>query len=320
MTKPRPKVAVVVVDHDAGAVLGACLASLVGVALDDVVVVDNGCRIDPAPELAKVADEGVPARLVRTGRNLGYGAGANRGVAATDAEVVVVTNPDVELHPGAVEILVDAVLEDPALAVVGPRILEVDGRRYPSARRFPAPLDALGHALLGRWRPTNRFSARYRMDDLAQSGPVSVDWVSGACFAVRRQAWEELGGFDESYFMYAEDMDLCWRAGHAGWAVLHHPDAIVTHVQGVSTSAHPYAMALAHHRSALRFAWRSSTGWHKILVPGAAAVLGARLASELGRLALTGASSTTSTQSDESARSSLAGSRHAPPERSNELP
>jgi N-acetylglucosaminyl-diphospho-decaprenol L-rhamnosyltransferase len=310
-------VAVVVVDHDAGPVLGACLASLVGAPVDDVVVVDNGCRLDPAPWVLEAVERGVPVRLVRTGRNLGYGAGANRGVAATDAEVVMVTNPDVELHRGAVQILVGAVVDDPAVAVVGPRIMEADGRRYPSARRFPSPLDALGHALLGRWRPANRYSARYRMDDLVPSGPLRVDWVSGACFAARREAWEELGGFDESYFMYAEDMDLCWRAGRAGWAVVHHPGAAVTHVHGVSTSAHPYAMVLAHHRSALRFAWRTSTGWRRLLVPGAAAVLGARVVTELARLSIGGARQTSSEHGDELARLAVAGVRHASPEHSD---
>ena len=282
------RVAAVVVDYDSGPVLAACVTSLVAQSVAQVVVVDNGA---PTAVLTEQSAPGVaPARqvrVVRTGANLGYGAGANRGVAAAPgADVVLVMNPDVELHPGAVDALVRAIDADPAVAVVGPRVLEADGSRYPSARRFPSPGDALAHALVGRVWPDNRFSRRYRMADLGTDRAVAVDWVSGACFAVRRRAWEELGGFDEAYFMYAEDMDLCWRARQAGWDVVYDPSATVTHLQGVSTRRRPYAMLAAHHRSALRFTWRTQVGWRRLLVPGGAAVLAARMVAETARLAL----------------------------------
>ena len=91
--------------------------------------------------------------------------------------------------------------------------------------------------------------------------------MSGACFLVRRTAFEAVGGFDESYFMYAEDVDLCWRLGLAGWRVAYAPTAEVTHLQGRSTDRHPYRMIVEHHRSLLRFASRSSTGWRRLLLP-----------------------------------------------------
>jgi len=218
--------------------------------------------------------------------NLGYGGGANRGVAATDADIVVVLNPDLVVHPGAIAAMARTLQADAVVAVVGPRIVEADGTRYPSARRFPTAADAVGHALLARWWPANPFSQRYRMDDLDPDRATAVDWVSGACLAVRRQAWEELGGFDESYFMYAEDMDLCFRARRAGWSVVYEPSATVMHLQGVTTARRPYAMTMAHHRSALRFAYRANIGWRRLLVPGAALVLTSRLALELARLSL----------------------------------
>ncbi|MDA8268513.1 MAG: glycosyltransferase family 2 protein [Actinomycetota bacterium] len=283
--RPGARVAAVVVDYDSGPVLAACVASLVAQAVAQVVVVDNGAPTAVLTEEPPGVARAVPVRVVRTGANLGYGAGANRGVAAAPSvDVVLVMNPDVELHPGAVDALVRAIDADPAVAVVGPRVLEADGSRYPSARRFPSPGVALVHALVGRVWPDNRFSSRYRMADLGTARAVPVDWVSGACFAVRRQAWEELGGFDEAYFMYAEDMDLCWRARQAGWDVVYDPSATVTHLQGVSTRRHPYAMLAAHHRSALRFTWRTQVGWRRLLVPGGAAVLAARMVAETVRL------------------------------------
>lgn len=307
------RAAAVVVDHAAGPVLHDCLASLIGEDAHPLVVVDNASGSRASGSRASVPgsadDENrLPAvvTVVRPGRNLGFGAGANRGVAATSdlprwqaeagpvrdddgagpaAPYVLVSNPDVSVRPGALARLVAALVANPSAAVAGPRVLQPDGQRYPSARSFPSVVDAAGHALLGPLRPDNRFSRRYRMDDLPSEGITAVDWVSGACFLVRRQAWEELGGFDEGYFMYAEDMDLCWRAGRAGWQVLYVPAAVVTHVQGVTTRRRPYRMLVAHHRSALRFAVRSASGWRRLWLPAVAAGLGVRLVVEWARLA-----------------------------------
>jgi N-acetylglucosaminyl-diphospho-decaprenol L-rhamnosyltransferase len=115
---------------------------------------------------------------------------------------------------------------------------------------------------------------------------TEAGWVSGSCFLARRSALEELGGFDESYFMYAEDMDLCWRAHHAGWGVGFVGMAWVTHVQGVTTARHPYRMMVAHHRSALRFSARTTQGWRRLALPLGALVLGARMAMDTLRITL----------------------------------
>ncbi len=284
-----------VVDHHSGELLTRCVASLQAEGFHPVVVVDNADPPAPGRPRLRPSLASAPPRPERRlpdvvwidpARNLGYGAGANRGVAAvTGTGPVLVANPDVALHSGAAAALAAALDADPSAAVVGPRIVQADGTRYPSARRFPSLVDAAGHALLSSWWPDNRFSRRYRMDDLSVDQSTPVDWVSGACMLVRRSAWEELGGFDESYFMYAEDMDLCWRARQAGWQVLYVPQAVVTHLQGRSTRRRPYRMLLAHHRSALRFAVRTERGWRRPLLPVVAAALALRLLVECLRLA-----------------------------------
>jgi N-acetylglucosaminyl-diphospho-decaprenol L-rhamnosyltransferase len=225
-------------------------------------------------------------RLLQTGTNLGYGAAANRGIDVSGSELVLVSNPDVAVHPGALGALVAALAGDPTLAIAGPMVLEADGTRYPSARRFPSLVDAAGHALLGDIAPNNRFTRRYRMGDRPVDEAAEVDWVSGACFLARRRALHELGGFDESYFMYAEDADLCWRARRAGWGVLYVPGAVVTHLQGVSTARHPYRMLVAHHRSVLRFAAKTERGWRRLALPATAILLTLRLAVLCARQAL----------------------------------
>ena len=276
-------VSAVVVNHEAGDALLACVASLRAEGVDEVTVVDNASS-DGSPEALVSADDKV--RLVQTGTNRGYGAAANRGIALSASELVLVTNPDVAVHRGALAALVAVLGADPTLAVAGPCILEADGSRYPSARRFPSLVDAAGHALLGDLVPTNRFTRRYRMGDLDTDKVAEVDWVSGACFLARRRALDELEGFDETYFMYAEDADLCWRARRAGWGVVYVPGAVVTHLQGISTAQHPYRMLVAHHRSVFHFAARTERGWRRAALPATAALLTLRLAVLCARQAL----------------------------------
>lgn len=160
--------------------------------------------------------------------------------------------------------------------MVGPRIEAPDGSLYSSPRAFPGIGDALGHAFVGLVAPGNRFTRRYRMLDRDHTRAGEADWVSGACFLARREAWEALGGFDEAYFMYVEDVDLCWRAWRSGWRVGFEPAARVAHVQGVSTDQAAYRMIAAHHRSLLRFSQRSTTGWRRGLLPLVAVGLAVR--------------------------------------------
>jgi N-acetylglucosaminyl-diphospho-decaprenol L-rhamnosyltransferase len=276
-------VGAVVVNHDAGDALMTCVASLRRQDVGDVVVVDNASRDGSADRLR---EQDPRARVVSTGRNLGYGAGVNRGLALVDQELVLVCNPDVVVHDGAVAALGQALADHPDAAIAGPCLVEGDGSRYPSARRFPSWVDAAGHAVISVVRPDNPFTRRYKMTGLDTTAVTAVDWVSGACFLARRAALSALGGFDESYFMYLEDTDLCWRAGQAGYRVLYVPRAVVSHVQGLSTARRPYRMLVAHHRSALRFAIRTTTGWRRAGLPVVAVVLGLRLVAVMVRQCL----------------------------------
>jgi N-acetylglucosaminyl-diphospho-decaprenol L-rhamnosyltransferase len=287
----RP-IAAVVVDHDAGPLLEACVRSLLADGAAPVVVVENGHPDSASVALAGLTDDlpEAPVTVLRPGRNLGYGAGVNRGLAALaddpGTDLIVVSNADLVVHPGALPALASALESHPALAMVGPRIFTEEGGIYPSVRHFPSFLDAAGHALFALFQPENRFTKRYKPDTPEGPDVVDAGWISGSCFLARRAALDELGGFDEAYFMYAEDMDLCWRAHQAGWGVGFTGSASVMHVQGVSTARHPYRMMVAHHRSAFRFSVRSTRGWKRLALPFAAAVLGVRMALASLRLAL----------------------------------
>ena len=278
-------IAGVVVNYNAKEQLLSCVASLLGEGVDMVIVADNG-SVDGS--LAALAARYPDVKWAPTGSNLGYGAAADLGAALSDSTYLLVCNPDVVLGEGSVAVLREFLEARPEVAVVGPRIVDGKGALYPSARRFPDLLEALGHGFLGQFWPGNPFSRRYRMNDWDHASARQVDWVSGACFLARRSAWEAVGGFDRAYFMYLEDVDLCWRLGKAGWAVAYEPAAQVVHVQGVSADRHPYRMLLAHHVSMWRFARRATPPGRRWALPLVLPGLAVRLALTVARRALVG--------------------------------
>ena len=271
-----PAWAAVVVNYQGEAMLLDAVRSLrddVGAGKAQIVVVDNGSTDDAMERLhAEFPEVGI----VSPGRNLGYASAANRGIAATRAPVVAVCNCDLRQHPGTAAALLARFDADPRLGAVGPSIRNDDGSRYPSARSVPRVLDAVGHGILGLVWAGNPFTRRYRQLDADPTRPRDVDWVSGAAIWLRRSALDEIGGWDERYFMYVEDVDLCWRLRRAGWRVAYEPGGEVTHLQGVSTDRHPYRMLVEHHRSLLRFARARWRGLRRILLVPAACYLTAR--------------------------------------------
>jgi N-acetylglucosaminyl-diphospho-decaprenol L-rhamnosyltransferase len=281
-TPSSPRWAAVVVNYEAGPLLARCVQSVradASAGEPEVVVVDNGSSDGSVGQL-RAACPDVP--VVLAPGNVGYARGNNLGIAATRAPVVAVLNPDTELTPGTAAALLRRFDGEPRLAAAGPRIRNVDGTDYPSARSVPSVVDAAGHALFGLFRPRNRFTRRYRQLDADPAAARAVDWVSGAAVWLRRDALDDVGGWDERYFMYLEDVDLCWRLRRAGWDVTYEPDGAVQHVQGASTARRPYRMLLEHHRSAWRFAQRRLTGWRRLLLPFTAVFLAFRLLVAVG--------------------------------------
>lgn len=251
------------------------MQSLRAAGIARIVVADNGST-DGSVEALRAADP--DAVIVETGANLGYGGGVNRAAATiAGAEILLVSNPDVVVAPNAVEAMVAALDADATLGVVGPRIDNTEGTLYPSARTFPRLVDAVGHAFLGLIAPENRFTKRYRLLDWDHATARRVDWVSGACFAIRAELFRAIGGFDHRYFMYLEDVDLCRRVTDAGYAVGYEPSARVMHVQGVSAGQLPYRMLYAHHRSIMRWWWTSTGPVGRLAAPAIGAGLGLRL-------------------------------------------
>jgi N-acetylglucosaminyl-diphospho-decaprenol L-rhamnosyltransferase len=276
----------VVVNYESGSQLTTCVRSLLAdrsAGEPEIVVVDNGSRDGSVASLRSAC----PAvRVIGDHENLGYAKAANRGIAATTAPVVAVCNPDLEVQPGTAGALLGRFDRERDLGAVGPVLVNPDGSQYPSARTEPNVLDSAGHAILGRLRPRNRFTRRYRQLDVDPRVARDVDWLSGALLFLRRSALASVGGWDERYFMYMEDVDLCWRLRRLGWRVAYEPGGAATHTQGASTDQHPYRMIIEHHRSVYRFAARRWHGVQRGLLVPAAVFLAGRAAFELVARAL----------------------------------
>ena len=252
---PRRPVGVVTVSYGSAETLPALLASIPAASRGSsipIVVADN--RPGPEHGVAELA-AAAGATYVALPDNPGYGTGVNRAepLLPDDVEWILVANPDVVLAEGCIDRLVETALSNARIGSLGPATYSPDGALYPSARPVPSLRSGIGHALFANIWVKNPWSSRYRAT-LELNAPAHVGWLSGACLLVRRNAFRELGGFDESYFMYFEDVDLGYRLGRAGYRNVFEPRASAVHSGGHSTGgAASRRMIEAHHESARRF-------------------------------------------------------------------
>lgn len=251
-----PSPAVVIVSHQTRDEVLGCLASLTACTVGPIVVVDTGSTDGTAAAVRRDHPHVQVAELA----NAGFGRAANAGVRLVDSQVVVIANADVRFERGSVVTMQAALASDPGLAVVGPTVRYPDGAPQASARSVPDLPTAAGHALLGRVWPRNPWTRRYRLLDLDPGCPRDVDWISGCAMAIRRDAFESVGGFDPGYHLYVEDLDLGVRLRAAGWRLRFLPSAVVTHRVGASTSRRRGWALRTHARSLQRFHRRHHAG------------------------------------------------------------
>jgi N-acetylglucosaminyl-diphospho-decaprenol L-rhamnosyltransferase len=237
---------VVIVSYRCGPLLRRCLQSLREHAPAQgiqVAVVDNASGDGTADVVRR---EFPDVRLIALEENLGFSAANNLVLRETTAEYVLVLNPDTQLAAGTLDTLLSLMDADPRIGIAGCRLVQEDGTFDHAARRsFPTPASALGHFLrLGRSDRAPAALAAYRAPDVGE-GPV--DAVNGAFMLMRRAMLDEIGLFDEGYWMYMEDLDLCYRAARAGWLTWYEPTVEAVHIKA-GTSGH-------HRRLRLNYAF-----------------------------------------------------------------
>jgi hypothetical protein len=254
-------VAAVVVSHNTRGLLERCLAELDREGRR-VVVVDNASA-DGSAEL--VRDRFPTLEVVECAENRGFGAGANKGIAALESRYVLLLNPDAWPLAGAVERLVSVAERNPRVGVVAPRLLNPDGTPQQSVFGYPtrpallaswAAFPRLVGAAARSWRRVRRIVERAGSKGRALGECEAVigdDFPVGAALLIRRDAFDEAGGFDESFFMYSEETDLCRRLRDLGWDVFFCPSATFVHVGAAATSQSKGAMYREQLRSYLRY-------------------------------------------------------------------
>ena len=280
------ELALVLVNFDSGDHLRNCIAKLrsaTGATAVEIVVVDNASTDGSDDGIAEIDPE---VTVLQNSSNRGYGRACNQGFKFTSAPFVCFLNPDIVPEPSSLSSMLQAITDRPDVGVLGPRLVNPDGSIYPSCRVVPKIGVALGHAVFGLFTDNNRFTRAYKLIDVDHDAEQEVDWVSGAAMVVRRGAFTQVGGFDEGFFMYVEDLDLCARLKAAGWKSLYFPGAQVLHHVAGSSRRYPYKMIRHHHVSLIRFASRRMKGPMKLLLPPVAAGLVVRMLLVWGELFL----------------------------------
>jgi len=225
-----PRVDVVVVSYNSSVELRGCAEPLAGYPALNVIVVDNAS----SDRSLETVDD-LPVEKIALEQNGGFGHGCNAGWRSGEAPYVLFLTPDAQIEPAAVERLATVLDQSPAAGAVAPRIVHVDGTLDYSLRRFPRLRSTYARALfLHRVFPKASWTDELVREPAVYHRPGSPDWVSGACLLVRRTALEEIDGFDEGFFMYCEDIDLCRRLRDAGHDLLYDPEAAVSHIGGAS--------------------------------------------------------------------------------------
>jgi N-acetylglucosaminyl-diphospho-decaprenol L-rhamnosyltransferase len=245
--------------------LDGCLRSLADCRPDSaqlaIHVVDNASR-DGVVEAVRLGHPAVEIEELTDNRGFAYG--CNIAIRRSQAPYVLLLNPDTEVQAGAIDRLLEALEGNPRSAVIGPRLVGLDGSPDHNAKRsFPTPAAALAHFAGGRFGSSR---GGYGRDDIPELGAGRVDAVSGSCMLVRRAAIREIGLLDEGYWMYGEDLDWCRRFGQHGWEVRYEGSATVLHVKhGVTGRHRGLRTNWAFHRSMGRFYRRFDAGENPVL-------------------------------------------------------
>ncbi len=266
---PSPDLSIVIVNWNVRELLRRCLESILG--SDDlsvggvagphsaarsrwtaeVIVVDNASADGSA---AMLTQDFPFVQVIANPDNRGFTRANNQGLAASRGRYVLFLNPDTEAAPAALGQMLAWAEAQPSAGIVGPQLRYGDGSVQSSRRRFPTLATFfLESTIMQRWWPRNRTLSRYYVLDRPDDATSRVDWVVGACMLVRRAVLDQIGGFDEGFFMYSEELDLCRRAVDAGWQVVYLPAAVVTHYEGKSSEQVVAARHIRFHSSRVRY-------------------------------------------------------------------
>ena len=247
-------ISAVIVNYNAGKLLQACVDSLLACPLKiEIIIVDNASSDDSLETL-----DGLPqVTIIRNEQNLGFSAGCNIGLKAATADQLLFLNPDCSFSPGTITQLLDYLQTHEKVGMVGGLLVDPDGTEQAGGRRaVPTPWRTLVRAL-GLTRFSNRwprlFEDFYLHKQPLPEKPIEVEAISGACMLIKREAIEDVGLWDEGYFLHCEDLDYCMRFRKNGWKIIFVPDARIVHEQGACSKIRPLFVEWHKHKGMIRF-------------------------------------------------------------------
>ena len=266
-------ISTIIVNYNAGAYLRACVDSLLACPLEiDIIVVDNASADDSLAAL-----EGLPhVQIMRNERNLGFAAACNIGARTAVAPYLLFLNPDCYFVPGTLSILLDALRADGQAGMVGGLLINSDGTEQAGGRRaIPTPWRSFVRAFglnrfADRW-PKLFFDFHLHKQPLP-ARPMEVEAISGACMLVSREAVQQVGLWDDAYFLHCEDLDWCMRFRQKGWKILFVPTAKISHALGVCGNSRPLFVEWHKHKGMMRFYRKFFRHQYPFLLMGLVAV------------------------------------------------
>ena len=260
---------IVIVNYNSTDYLLRCLQTIqeaLGDVDAEILVYDNGSK-DRVDRVEGMFPE---VQLFRNRKNLGFSRAANMALKRCYKPYVILLNPDTLVQKGFFDSTLKYMEANKGVAILGPRILNGDLSIQGSARSFPSPLTGLfgRSTLLTKWFPNNRISRQNVLTSRSDGiTPMEVDWVSGACMVVRREALDEAGFLDERFFLYWEDADWCKRMRACGWKVMYYPKTFIVHNVGGSYARSRVRATVEFHKSAYRLFAKHARGPQRFAKP-----------------------------------------------------
>jgi N-acetylglucosaminyl-diphospho-decaprenol L-rhamnosyltransferase len=251
MPVPPPDISIIIVSWNVRDRLRACLASLTGGDSHVETIVVDAASADGTATMVRADFPAV--RLIASADNLGYSRGNNLGLAQARGRYALILNPDTELDGPALPSMLGYLDANPAVGVLGPRLVLPDQSVQASRRRFPTLLTAIFESTWLQGLAPRGVLARYYAADLPADQPAEVDWLVGAALMVRRAVWEQVGVLDDNFFMYSEELDWQRRIKAAGWKIVYFPAAQVRHFEAQSSAQVPAATHIRFNTSKVRY-------------------------------------------------------------------
>ncbi len=260
-------ISIIIVNWNVKDLLRKCLQSLFASEVQgrlEVIVVDSASS-DGSAEMVK--QEFPRVALIASDENLGFARGNNVGAAEATGDAFFLLNPDTRLEPDTLATLQNYLQSHPTVGAVAPQLLWPDGSTQSSRRRFPTIGTLFWEStLLHQWFPHNKFARYYHFDDIPPTESARVDWAVGAALFIRREVWEQVGGLDETLFMYFEETDWQRRVAESDWEIHYLPTAKVTHYEGQSSGQVFAARTIRFQRSKIRYTQKCFGRWWAALL------------------------------------------------------